>query len=105
MMQSFISKIQEQSPVNSTLVRCAESLLLFCTTHGQAAIERGFNVNKDILSENLQESSLIAKRIVYDQIKARNSPLISFDVSLKLINKCKHANMAYKEDLRKIALE
>tara|TARA_B110001454_G_C12306293_1_gene261701 strand:+ start:92 stop:301 length:210 start_codon:yes stop_codon:yes gene_type:complete len=26
MMQSFISKIQEQSPVNSTLVRCAESL-------------------------------------------------------------------------------
>ena len=48
---------------------------------------------------------MIAKSIVYDQIKARNSPLISFDVSLKLINKCKHASMAYKEDLRKIALE
>ena len=47
-------------------------IIIFCITYGQAAIQWGFNVNKDMLSENLQESSLIARRIVYDKIKAIN---------------------------------
>ena len=46
---------------------------------------------------------MIAKRIVYDQIKARNSPLISFDVSLKLHNQqmqtCQHGIKERSEEI------
>ena len=41
-------------------------------SHGQAAIERGFIVNKNILFENLAEETLIGQHIVLDHIRANN---------------------------------
>ena len=32
--------------------------IIFTLSHGQSQVERGFNVNKEILVENLQEESL-----------------------------------------------
>ena len=37
-------------------------------SHGQASIERGFNINKDVV-EHLANESLVAQRLVYDRIK------------------------------------
>ena len=41
-------------------------------SHGQAAIERGFSVNKNVLVENLVEETLIGQRIVLDHIRMNN---------------------------------
>ena len=38
--------------------------LVLTLSHGQAGVERGFSVNKDILVENMQELSLFSQRQV-----------------------------------------
>lgn len=42
--------------------------LLLLMSHGQATVERGFSVNKEVAVENLTERSLIAQRIINDYI-------------------------------------
>lgn len=39
---------------------------MFFLSNGQAAVERGFSLNKEMLMENLQQKSLISQRMVYD---------------------------------------
>ena len=34
--------------------------MIFTLSHGQASVERGFSINKTILSENMQPESIIA---------------------------------------------
>lgn len=38
--------------------------LLLLMSHGQATVERGFSVNKEVAVENLKERSFIAQRII-----------------------------------------
>ena len=45
--------------------------IVFCLSHGQADVERGFSANKELLVENLNEESLIAQRLVKDHIRRR----------------------------------
>ena len=40
-------------------------LVLF---HGQGSVERGFNVNKDMLQPHLEVLSLISQRMIYDHL-------------------------------------
>jgi len=37
-------------------------------SHGQATIERGFSLNKELVVENQQEQSLVARRVIKDHI-------------------------------------
>ena len=37
-------------------------------SHGQATIERGFFINKELVVENQQEQSLVARRVIKDHI-------------------------------------
>ena len=44
--------------------------VLLVLSHGQASVERGFSVNKEIEVENLHEHSLVAQRIICDHLRA-----------------------------------
>lgn len=44
--------------------------LLLLMSHGQATVERGFSVNKEVAVENLSERSFIAQRIIHDHIES-----------------------------------
>lgn len=44
--------------------------LLLLMSHGQATVERGFSVNKEVAVENLKERSFIAQRIIRDHIES-----------------------------------
>ena len=37
--------------------------IIFTLSHGQAAVERGFSLNSELLVENLQEKTLVASRL------------------------------------------
>lgn len=55
-------------------------------SHGNASVESGFSVNEDLLVENLQESSLINQRIVYDAIKFHDGPSnVKIDTVISLV--------------------
>ena len=42
--------------------------IIFILSHDQSSVELGFSVNKEILQDNLQETSLILQRLVYDTL-------------------------------------
>lgn len=50
------------------LWRVIKSLLIL--SHGQANVERGFSINKQVEAQNLQEKSIVAKRIIIDHISS-----------------------------------
>lgn len=43
--------------------------VLLTLSHGQAGVERGFSHNKELISDNLSQLSLKARRVVHDHIK------------------------------------
>ena len=44
--------------------------LILILSHGQATVERGFSVNKEVEVENLKEHTLVAQRIVCDHVNS-----------------------------------
>ena len=52
--------------------------LIFTLSHGQASVERGFSVNKELLVENLQKVSLVSQRIVYDYFFSTKKRFLNF---------------------------
>ena len=44
--------------------------IIFALSHGQAAVERGFSINNELMVENMKEESLTASRFVYDTVKS-----------------------------------
>ena len=43
--------------------------ILLLLSHGQATVERGFSVNKNVTTENLSKESLMAERLIIDNIR------------------------------------
>ena len=73
--------------------------LIFVLSHGQSQSERGFNINKEMLIENLEEKSLIGQRLVYDHMSSIGTKIEDFTVSNKLALSCNSANAKYTVDL------
>ncbi|XP_072562663.1 uncharacterized protein [Paramormyrops kingsleyae] len=44
---------------------CQKLLLL---SHGQASVERGFSINKEVETENMQEHTIVAQRLICDYV-------------------------------------
>ncbi|KAH8027889.1 hypothetical protein HPB51_011119 [Rhipicephalus microplus] len=82
-----------------------EELLLFvkivlCLSHGNSSVERGFSVNKECLVENMKEESLVAQRLVYDEVSAAGG-VAEVDVTDKMIDMVRSSNIKWKEDLER----
>lgn len=67
-------------------------------SHGNAVVESGFSVNKNMLVENLTERSLIARRQVYDYI-CKQGGAINIDISKELKTHCRRAHFKYTSAL------
>ena len=67
---------------------------VFVLSHGQSQTKRGFNINKTMLVENLQEESLKGQRIVYDHMSSLNTTIDNLSTllstSLLLQNNWQH---------------
>lgn len=68
--------------------------------HGNAAVERGFSVNKDCIVENQKPKSLIAQRIIYDSINSVGG-IENVTINKKMILAVRNAPSLYKEALAK----
>ena len=58
--------------------------IIFILSHGQSSVERGFSVNKEVLQDNLQETSLISQRLVYDTLQSNNTKPQKFVITKDL---------------------
>ena len=61
----------------------------------QATVERGFSVNKEVLVPNLQETSLVAMRLVHSSMQAAKCKVADF-VSDALLSSCAHVRNRYQ---------
>ena len=76
---------------------------LLMLSHGQASVERGFSVNKEIDQENLTELSVIAQRQVIDHVNHVGG-ILNVQLSKKLIYSASSASKRYNaflEETRK----
>ena len=68
--------------------------------HGQADVEHGFSLNKQLVVENMSETSLVAQRFVKDHMLVNNYQLHDMSIDKELIRCVKSSNSAYKEVLK-----
>ena len=86
-------KVKESAPLKKVVS------ILLVLSHGQATVERGFSINKDMLVENQKEKSLIALKRVHDHISNLNVPLEDMVISKSLINAMRSAHSRYRASL------
>ena len=53
-------------------------------SHGQPSVERSFSVNKELVVENQQEQTLVARRIIRDHILQANG-VTSVDITRDMV--------------------
>ena len=64
-------------------------------SQSQSSVERGFSINKNLLIENPQESSLIAQYLVLDQMSANCFEPHTFPIDRNLIRSVKSSRQRY----------
>ena len=78
-----------------------KSVFIFALSHGQSQVERGLNINKNTLQENLQKKSLVGRKTVYDTLIDSGESVHDFVISNKLILSCKSTYSMYNNELTK----
>ena len=68
-------------------------------SHGQSSVERGFNVNKDVAKVNLQEKSVISRKMIIDHMQKNNVSPSTIEITRKLARSVKAACQKYHLDL------
>ena len=96
-LDSFLSEILQVQVEYQDLWLTVQ--LLLTLSHGQATVERGFSVNKEVLTPNLQEISLQAIRLVHSSVLAQNIKVADFVITEALLSSCSHASNRYNNDL------
>ena len=77
---------------------CRVVKLVIILFHGHALLERGFNVNKNMLQPNLQEKSLTSQRIIYDLMKANSLAPESIVITKQLRESARKARNKQRTD-------
>ena len=71
--------------------------MMLVISHGQADIERGFSVNKDIANDNMNEKSFVAHRRVYHGVTSSGYELHEIPVTKEMLTLCKQSRQKYHE--------
>lgn len=71
--------------------------LILTLSHGQASIERGFSINKEVVVENLKEQNLVALRLVCDEMKTHD--VHETVITKELLSYARSARMKYQHYL------
>lgn len=68
--------------------------ILLLLSHGQATVERGFSINKEVSEVNLSENNLIAQRVIKDYITCIGG-LQGVVITKELLQSAQHARQTY----------
>ena len=88
----------------STLWEVVSHLLLL--SHGQASVERGFSINKQMERTNMCHETFIAERIVHDHMTSVGG-VLSVTIDKQLLTSCRASRARYTahcEDLQRARL-
>ena len=86
---------------NARYRKCWTIKVVFTLSHGQAAVERGFSVNKEFLVENLQQTSFISQRLICDYVSNFFKPIFEIPLTNEMLKSCRLAHSRYVAALEK----
>ena len=69
--------------------------ILLILSQGQAQVERGFSANSQILVDNLHSASLIAQRVINDDMEVHELASYEVKITKKLIDHVKQCRSRY----------
>lgn len=78
-----------------------EKLLLL--SHGQATVERGFSINKEVEVCNMNEDTIVSLRLICDYVRVCGG-VVKVPLTKELLNECANARTRYRiflDDQRK----
>ncbi|GFS10193.1 hypothetical protein ElyMa_004802100 [Elysia marginata] len=93
---SFWHRVIGKEEQLSNLWGVMKKLLLL--SHGQAQVERGFSLNKEAMSINLKEHSLVARRCIIDYVHAVGG-LENVEITPNMVAAASCARMKYRKYL------
>lgn len=75
--------------------------MLLTLSHGQASVERGFSVNKDLSTVNMHEKTIVAQRRIYDGVEnilgeENKGNLSKINIDKDMLNCCRSSRMKYE---------
>lgn len=93
-LDTFYSKIFAGDEKQVPLWKVIKMVLIL--SHGNAAVESGFSVNKELIVENMEEETIVAQRIVFDAIRVAGMDVTKVDISKKMIGCVRQSHSAYQ---------
>jgi hypothetical protein len=102
-LDEFMMKFVGGSTKFSELCKVFKILLIL--SHGQAQVERGFSVNKNLLVENQHTTSLTAQRIIHDHMVYHELESSNLTVTAKLSNHVKQARSRYFNEQKERSMQ
>jgi hypothetical protein len=72
--------------------------MICCLFVGQGAVERGFSINKELLSDNMREKSLVAQRQVQDAVSAVGG-VLNVSITKPLLAAVRSSRNKYRMEL------
>ena len=82
--------------------------IIFCMSHGQASVERGFNDHNIVLKDNMGDSTIIARRFIKNYLRVNKIEPYTVKIRNELLKSVKFARQRYDDHLeeqRKLAKE
>ena len=73
--------------------------IVLLLSHGQASVERGFSVNKETMSENMAEHTLVAKRVVKDYLLSMGGKVADLKLTPALLSAAVSGRQRYQQFL------
>ena len=74
--------------------------MVLTLSHGNASVEGGFSINKELLIDNMTEDTIVSQRVVFDAIRSANMAVNKVEVTSKMIASVKQAHAQYKMALQ-----
>ena len=74
--------------------------LVMILSHGNACLESGFLSNEEMLVENMSEGSLVARRMVFDDVMNEGG-ISNVDVNRKMLKVVNNMHSEYVKQLEK----
>lgn len=70
--------------------------IIFTFSHERAAVERGFNINQQLINQNMESEAIIARRFIKDRIILHGLTQQSICIDSSIIKLVKSTGVEYK---------
>ena len=70
--------------------------MVLALSHGQAAVERSFSINKSVVDVNMKEESIVARKTIKDHMLSNDIQPDIIEISNKMINFYRSARQKYE---------